>query len=257
MTLTNRRRWLKVAGASLGGLWLAACDKFATDPKTLKTLAGAEGLTRRAQRLVIDRKAMAREFSPADISRDFKANGSINPPDEDYQAHVAAGFADYRLVIDGLVERPLSLSLAQLRAQPSRTQITRHDCVEGWSSIGKWTGARLGPLLDQAGLKKNARYIVFHCADTLEQTLDGSGQYYESIDLIDAYHPQTILAYAMNDAPLAVPHGAPVRLRVERQLGYKHAKYVMRLEAVEDFTHMGRGNGGFWEDRGYEWYAGI
>jgi len=257
MTLTNRRGWLKVAGASLGGLWLAACDKFATDPKTLKTLAGAEGLTRRAQRLVIDRKAMAREFSPADISRDFKANGSINPPDEDYQAHVAAGFADYRLVIDGLVERPLSLSLAQLRAQPSRTQITRHDCVEGWSSIGKWTGARLGPLLDQAGLKKNARYIVFHCADTLEQTLDGSGQYYESIDLIDAYHPQTILAYAMNDAPLAVPHGAPVRLRVERQLGYKHAKYVMRLEAVEDFTHMGRGNGGFWEDRGYEWYAGI
>jgi DMSO/TMAO reductase YedYZ molybdopterin-dependent catalytic subunit len=257
MTLTNRRGWLKVAGASLGGLWLAACDKFATDPKTLKTLARAEGLTRRAQRLVIDRKAMAREFSPADISRDFKANGSINPPDEDYQAHVAAGFADYRLVIDGLVEKPLSLSLTQLRAQPSRTQITRHDCVEGWSSIGKWTGARLGPLLDQAGLKKNARYIVFHCADTLEQTLDGSGQYYESIDLIDAYHPQTILAYAMNDAPLAVPHGAPVRLRVERQLGYKHAKYVMRLEAVEDFTHMGRGNGGFWEDRGYEWYAGI
>jgi DMSO/TMAO reductase YedYZ molybdopterin-dependent catalytic subunit len=257
MTLTNRRSWLKVAGASLGGLWLAACDKFATDPKTLKTLAGAEGLTRRVQRLVIDRKAMAREFSPADISRDFKANGSINPPDEDYQAHVAAGFADYRLVIDGLVERPLSFSLTELRAQPSRTQITRHDCVEGWSSIGKWTGARLGPLLDRAGLKKNARYIVFHCADTLEQTLDGSGQYYESIDLIDAYHPQTILAYAMNDAPLAVPHGAPVRLRVERQLGYKHAKYVMRLEAVEDFTHMGRGNGGFWEDRGYEWYAGI
>jgi len=257
MTLTNRRGWLKVAGGSLAGLWLAACDKFATDPKTLKVLAGAEGLTRRAHRLVVDRKAMAREFSPADISRDFKANGSINPSDEDYQAHVAAGFSGYRLVVDGLVEKPLSLSLAELRAQPSRTQITRHDCVEGWSSIGKWTGARLGPLLDQAGLKKNARYIVFHCADTLEQTLDGSGQYYESIDLIDAYHPQTILAYAMNDAPLAVPHGAPVRLRVERQLGYKHAKYVMRVEAVEDFTHLGRGQGGFWEDRGYEWYAGI
>ena len=257
MNVTDRRGWLKVAGATLGGLLLTACDKFATDPKTLKVLGHAEGLTRRVQRLVIDRKAMAREFSHADISSDFRANGSINPPDEDYRAHLAKGFADYRLVIDGLVERPLSLSLADLRAQPSRTQITRHDCVEGWSSIGKWTGARLGPLLDQAGLKKNARYIVFHCADTLEQTLDGSGLYYESIDLIDAYHPQTILAYAMNDKVLPVAHGAPLRLRVERQLGYKHAKYVMRLEAVEDFAHMGRGNGGFWEDRGYEWYAGI
>ena len=160
-------------------------------------------------------------------------------------------------MVDGLVEQPLSLSLAELRALPSRTQITRHDCVEGWSSIGKWKGARLGPLLDQAGLKPNARYIVFHCADTLEQTLDGSGQYYESIDLIDAYHPQTILAYDMNDQPLPVPHGAPLRLRVERQLGYKQAKYVMRIEAVDGFAHLGRGKGGFWEDRGYEWYAGI
>jgi DMSO/TMAO reductase YedYZ molybdopterin-dependent catalytic subunit len=257
MTASNRRAWLKVAGASLGGLWLAACDKFATDPKTLKALASAEDLTLRAQRLVVDRKALAREFTPAELSPDFKANGTLSPTDEDYVAHAAKGFADYRLVVDGLVERPLSLSLADLRAQPSRTQITRHDCVEGWSSIGKWTGARLGPLLDQAGLKKDARYIVFHCADTLEQTLDGSGQYYESIDLIDAYHPQTILAYDMNDRPLPVPNGAPVRLRVERQLGYKHAKYVMRLEAVLEFSHLGRGQGGFWEDRGYEWYAGI
>jgi DMSO/TMAO reductase YedYZ molybdopterin-dependent catalytic subunit len=112
-------------------------------------------------------------------------------------------------------------------------------------------------LLDQAGLKATARYIVFHCGDTLEQTLDGTGQYYESIDLIDAYHPQTILAYAMNDRTLPVAHGAPLRLRVERQLGYKQAKYIMRIEAVDDFKHLGRGNGGFWEDRGYEWYAGI
>ena len=162
------------------------------------------------------------------------------------------------LVIDGLVERPLSLSLANLRAQPSRTQITRHDCVEGWSAIGKWKGARLGPLLDQAKLKTTARYIVFHCADTLDpDTLDGSGQYYESIDLVDAYHPQTLLAYDLNDKPLPVANGAPLRLRVERQLGYKQAKYVMRLEAVEDFAHIARGKGGFWEDRGYEWYAGI
>jgi DMSO/TMAO reductase YedYZ molybdopterin-dependent catalytic subunit len=257
MNQFNRRGWMKAAGAGLAGLWLAACDKLNENPAALGVLRGAEGLTRRAQRLVTDRKALAREFPPAAISADFKPNGSVDPDDPAYRAHAANGFADWRLVVDGLVERPLSLSLADLRGQPSRTQITRHDCVEGWSSIGKWTGARLGPLLDQAGLKKNARYIVFHCADSLEQTLDGSGQYYESIDLIDAYHPQSILAYQMNDRPLPVAHGAPVRLRVERQLGYKHAKYVMRLEAVEDFAHLGRGKGGFWEDRGYEWYAGI
>jgi DMSO/TMAO reductase YedYZ molybdopterin-dependent catalytic subunit len=253
----HRRGWLTAAGASAAGLWLAACNKLTENPKSAAVLKSAEGLTRRAQRLVIDRKALAREFAPADISADFKPNGSTNPNDADYVAHLANKFADYRLVVDGLVEHPLSFSLADLRQQPARTQITRHDCVEGWSAIGKWTGARLGPLLDQAKLKPTARYIVLHCADTLEETLDGTGQYYESIDLIDAYHPQTILAYDMNDAPVPVPHGAPLRLRVERQLGYKQAKYVMRLEAVADFAHIGRGNGGFWEDRGYEWYAGI
>jgi DMSO/TMAO reductase YedYZ molybdopterin-dependent catalytic subunit len=168
---------------------------------------------------------------------------------------VEQGFADWRLVVDGLVDRPMSLTLAELRALPARTQITRHDCVEGWSSIGKWAGARLGPLLDRAGLKPEARFIVLHCADSLEPGADG--RYYESIDLIDAYHPQTLLAYEMNDQPLAVAHGAPLRLRVERQLGYKQAKYVMRLEAVADFSHIAGGKGGYWEDRGYEWYAGI
>jgi DMSO/TMAO reductase YedYZ molybdopterin-dependent catalytic subunit len=201
---------------------------------------------------------LAREFSPTLISADFRANGSTNPGDADYVAHLANGFSDWKLVIDGLVERPLTLSLAELRAEPARTQVTRHDCVEGWSDIAKWTGARLGPLLDKAGVKREARYIVFHCADSLGgQHPDGSGRYYESVDLIDAYHPQTLLAYAMNDQPLPVAHGAPVRLRVERQLGYKQAKYVMRLEAVADFAHIHGGKGGFWEDRGYEWYAGI
>ncbi|WP_394763515.1 molybdopterin-binding protein [Phenylobacterium sp.] len=258
MTLsTHRRGWLRAGLASVGALVLGACDKITADPKGVAFLQSAEGLTRRAQRLFVDRKALAREFTHADISPDFRPNGSISPADEDYVALKTAGFADYRLVIDGLVEKPLSLSLADLRAQPSRTQITRHDCVEGWSSIAKWTGARLGPLLDQAGLKPTARYIVFHCGDTLEESLDGTGKYYESIDLIDAHHPQTILAYAMNDRVLPVAHGAPLRLRVERQLGYKQAKYIMRIEVVEDYKHLGRGNGGFWEDRGYEWYAGI
>ncbi|WGU39858.1 molybdopterin-dependent oxidoreductase [Phenylobacterium sp. NIBR 498073] len=256
--MMDRRRWLSGLAVAAAGAVLGACDKLTMNAGVQRGLARAEGLTRRAQRLVVDRKALAREFSRAEISPDFRANGSTSPGDPDYRALVEAGFADWRLVIDGLVERPLSLSLAELRAQPARTQITRHDCVEGWSAIGEWSGARLGPLLDRAGLKETARFIVFHCADTLDPNAPAAlGRYYESIDLIDAYHPQSILAYDMNGAPLAVKHGAPVRLRVERQLGYKHAKYVMRIEAVADLAGIGGGKGGFWEDRGYEWYAGI
>ena len=151
----------------------------------------------------------------------------------------------------------MELSLADLRALPARTQITRHDCVEGWSAIGQWTGAPLSLVLKAAGMKPNARFVVFHCADDLDNSTDGSGVYYESIDLIDAFHPQTILAYQMNGKPLAVEHGAPVRMRIERQLGYKHAKYVMRVEIVDSLGRIGMGRGGYWEDRGYEWYAGI
>ncbi|MGC2628593.1 MAG: molybdopterin-dependent oxidoreductase, partial [Rhodomicrobium sp.] len=125
------------------------------------------------------------------------------------------------------------------------------------SCIGKWTGVPLSTVLVKAGLKPDAKYIVFHCADSLEDTLDPRDKYYESVDLIDAFHPQTILAYDMNGAPLTVPHGAPLRLRVERQLGYKMAKYIMRIEAVASFGQIAGGRGGYWEDRGYEWYAGI
>ncbi|WP_304186239.1 molybdopterin-dependent oxidoreductase [Phenylobacterium aquaticum] len=253
----DRRGWLKGLAASGAGLWLAACDKLNESAGVQKGLASAQGLTLRAQRLFQSRKALAQEFTPADIARDFRANGSISPGDPAYRQLLTTGFKAYRLVIDGLVDHPLTLSLADLRAQPSRTQITRHDCVEGWSSIGQWKGARLGPLLDRAGLKREARYLVFHCFDSLEETLDGSGQYYESIDLIDGYHPQTILAYEMNGQVLPVAHGAPLRLRVERHLGYKHAKYISRIEAVADFAHLGQGKGGYWEDRGYEWYGGI
>ena len=254
----NRRRWLAAAGAALSSTWLAGCDRLNTSPTVQGVLRRAEGLTLRAQRLVTDRKALAREFSPADISPDFRANGTRSPQDADYLALKAGNFEGYRLTVEGLVERPLSLGLAELRALPARSQITRHDCVEGWSSIGKWTGARLGPLLDKAGLRPNARYLVFHCFDTLDPNAPPEkARYYESIDLIDAYHPQTILAYDMNDGPVPVAHGAPIRLRVERQLGYKHAKYVMRIEAVDSFEAIGRGNGGYWEDRGYEWYARI
>ncbi len=252
-----RRGWLQAAGASLMGAVLAGCDRIAEAPKVVNVLDAAEGLNRRVQRL-IGRHALAREFAEADISRDFRPNGSVNPADADYRAHAENGFADWRLVVDGLVERPLSLSLDQVRALPARTQITRHDCVEGWSSIAKWQGARLGPLLAMAGLKPAARYVVFHCADTLGAPTDpGAGKYYESLDLTDALHPQTILAWAMNDRPLPIPHGAPLRLRAERHLGYKQAKYVMRIEAVDRLDAIAGGKGGFWEDRGYEWYAGV
>jgi DMSO/TMAO reductase YedYZ molybdopterin-dependent catalytic subunit len=243
-----------LSGSLLG---LAGCDSLSDSPQVQDLLGRAEGLNRWLQRALGGRDALAREFAPADISADFRANGSTSVDDPEYQRLAEGGFAEWRLTVDGIVQRPLSLSLAELRAMPSRTQITRHDCVEGWSCIGQWTGVRLARVLALAGLRPSARYVVFRCADTLERTLDNSGQYYESVDLIDAVHPQTILAYEMNGVPLPVAHGAPLRLRVERQLGYKMAKYVMRIEVVDGFADIGRGKGSFWADRGYEWYAGI
>ncbi len=251
----NRRRWLTGAVATAATALLAACGQAGTSLAEQARRMG-EGLTRRAQRLLVPRDALAPTYSRAEVSPDFRANGSTDPAASDYLALKANDFADYRLVIDGLVERPLSLSLAELRTRPSQSQITKHDCVEGWTSIGEWTGVRLETLLDEAGLKPEARYIVIHCFDALTQTEDGD-RYYESVDLIDARHPQTLLAWAMNGETLPVSHGAPLRLRVERQLGYKHAKYIRRIEAVESFAHIGGGKGGYWEDRGYEWYAGI
>ena len=255
--LTRRETLLKLIAGG-GALSLSGCGLDARSPAALAVLEKAETLTRLAQRaLLAPRQALAREFRPEDISSYFRPNGSTAPDDPDYQGALAAGFADWRLEVGGLVENPLKLSLADLRSLPSRTQITRHDCVEGWSCIAQWRGARLASVLAAARPKPAARFIALFCADTLEQSLDGNGRYYETIDLVDAAHPQTILAYEMNGAPLPVEHGAPLRLRVERQLGYKMAKYVMRIEAIDSFAALGRGRGGFWEDRGYEWYAGI
>ncbi|MGB8900012.1 MAG: molybdopterin-binding protein [Methylocella sp.] len=252
-----RRRFLALAAASLGGTLLAGCDRLSEAPDFQEFLSSAEWLTYRAQRLLGGGHALAREFTASDVSPVFKVNGTGMPEGEEYAALRDGNFADWRLRVDGLVAKPLDLSLADLRNLPQRTQITRHDCVEGWSAIGKWQGVPLAIVLRQAALLPAARFVVFHCADVLEQTLDGTGQYYESIDLIDAFHPQTILAHSLDDALLTIGHGAPLRLRVERQLGYKHAKYVMRIEVTGGLDKIGRGKGGFWEDRGYEWYAGI
>lgn len=244
------RRSLIVGGA---GVLLAGCDTIAATPVAGELFDAGEAFQRRLQRLLTSRTALAPEYLPEQRSPIFRANGTRKPVGTDYQSHLDSRFADWRLRIDGLVAHPLTLSMAQLRAMPARTQITRHDCVEGWSAIGKWMGPRLSLLLDAAQLSDRARYLVFHCADVLY-----GRPYYESIDLVDARHPQTILAWALNDQVLQVANGAPLRLRVERQLGYKHAKYVHRIEAVESLAPIGAGKGGLWEDiAGYQWYAGI
>jgi DMSO/TMAO reductase YedYZ molybdopterin-dependent catalytic subunit len=252
----SRRKLLVGLGVGAVAAPLAGCD--AGSPAALSVLDKAEAVTKAVQRALLGpRTALAPEYPRSAITSTFKPNGSIDPDDPDYVAARKAGFADWKVEVGGLVERPMKLTLAELRSLPSRSQITRHDCVEGWSCIGQWKGVQLSALLAAAGLKPQARYLVFYCADTLEQTLDNTGRYYETVDLIDAFHPQTILAYEMNFAPLTVEHGAPLRLRVERQLGYKMAKYVMRIEAIDGFKAISRGHGGYWEDRGYEWYAGI
>ena len=251
--MITRRGLIGSLAASASGLLLSGCNRINANPGVRSLLQGAEGLTMRAQRIIADRGDLAREFTAADLSPVFRANGTRHPAGADYEAHRLGGFADWRITVDGLVTRPLSLSMAQIRAMPRRTQITRHDCVEGWSAIGQWTGVPLKLLLDHAGLRSSARYLIFHCADRY-----GQADYYESIDLIDAFHPQTILAWGLNGQPLPVGNGAPLRLRVERQLGYKHAKYVQRIEAIDSLAGQGKGKGGYWEDyHDYAWYAGI
>jgi DMSO/TMAO reductase YedYZ molybdopterin-dependent catalytic subunit len=264
---TERRSFLTGAVLAGGAMILAGCDKIAMNPAVNRVLGSVQGLNRRLQRAFWHPATMAREYGEKDISKWFKPNGATRPDDPrtyestpEYRALIANGFKDWRLVVNGLVEHPLSLSLPDLRAMPSRTQITRHDCVEGWSSIAKWQGVQLARVLAAAKPKANAKYVVFHCADAWDRSADNktvTQYYYESVDLDDAAHPQTLLAYAMNGQALPVQHGAPLRLRVERQLGYKQAKYILRIELAETLKPYGQGGGGYWEDNGYEWYAGI
>jgi DMSO/TMAO reductase YedYZ molybdopterin-dependent catalytic subunit len=248
--MIDRRRFI-VTGAS--GLLLSGCDRLNNSPGFRGALRSAEKLTMASQRLISPRDALAREFTEADLSPIFRSNGTRMPGGDEYAQHVGEQFANWRLVVDGLVARPLSIPIQTLRSLPHRVQITRHDCVEGWSAIGKWHGVELSRILDHAGLSTRAKYIVFHCADRF-----GDKPFYESIDLVDAFHPQTILAFGLNGHLLPVPNGAPLRLRVERQLGYKQAKYIQRIEAVDSLSRVHGGKGGYWEDNvDYEWYAGI
>jgi DMSO/TMAO reductase YedYZ molybdopterin-dependent catalytic subunit len=252
------RRSLLAAGSAAGAsLLLSGCDGVPDCPSMRSALDFGQLVSLRVQRLLLSGQPLAREFAVEDISPEFPLNGTSMPGDFGYFQMMVSQFASWRLTVDGLVRRPLSLSLDEIKSLPARTQITLHSCDEGWSAIGQWTGVQLSRLLEMSELMPNVRYIVFHCLDELERTSDRSGLYYESLDLFDAFHPQTILAYGMNGRSLPVAHGAPLRLRVERQIGYKNAKYVTRIEAVETLDHLGRGKGGFWEDRGYQWYAGL
>jgi DMSO/TMAO reductase YedYZ molybdopterin-dependent catalytic subunit len=255
--LVFSRRQFLVSGAA--GLLLSGCDRLSAAPSFQEVLAAAERLTYGAHRSLFARQALAPEFSPRDVSSTFRPNGaqdSYNLAPE-YLEHAKDNYVRWRLQVDGLVMRSSSFSLAELRAMGSRTQITRHDCVEGWSCIGSWTGTPLSAVLERVMLRPEARFIVFHCADEQLRYQDGAHTYYESIDLIDAFHPQTILAYELNGAPVPLANGAPLRLRVERQLGYKMAKFIARIEAVDRLEAIRGGHGGYWEDSGYEWYAGI
>lgn len=240
--------------AAMSSLFLVGCNRISKSEWFAAIVDKAEGWHSGIHRaLGMRRIPLAPEYTRTDISPYFRGNGTVEVGTAEYIAARNTGFADWRLTVTGLVETPLSLSLADLRALPQRTQITRHDCVEGWSAIGEWTGPQLSTVLAMAGVRPEARFVVFRCADTLR-----NGPYYESCDMDDALHPQTIIAHLLNGEPLPERNGAPLRMRIERQLGYKHPKYLTGIELVASLDGIGLGKGGYWEDHnGYQWYAGI
>jgi DMSO/TMAO reductase YedYZ molybdopterin-dependent catalytic subunit len=238
-----------VGATSIAGLRAAfrIADSFGLIPPDGRgPYSIGETMTYAAHRLLMWRQPLAREFARRDISKVFPVNG--DPPEsETYQRLLADQFAEWRLVVDGLVARPLSLSLAELTRLPSRTQITHQACEEGWSFIAEWTGVPLAEVLNLAGVLPPAKYVVFLPYD----------QSWDSLDMADAWHPQTLLAYAMNGRSLPPPHGAPIRLRVPRQLGYKSVKYLARITVAGSLEGFGEGLGSYSPEVGYSWYAGI
>jgi len=247
--LITRRQILLAGLTTAGGLLLSGCSKK-LPPTYGNILRMSDTLTYAAHRVLLPGEALAREYTHRDISS-FPATGTTNPcdpnlkkPNETYAQLLKGNFADWRLSIEGLVARPGSYSLADLKGLPSRTQITKHVCEEGWSAIAEWSGVPLSRVLDSAGLLPNARYVVFYSYD----------EWADCLDMFDALHPQTILAYGMNGRDLPLAHGAPVRLRLERQLGYKSMKYIERIVVKEDFDDGGM-NGSI--RNGWSWYVGI
>jgi DMSO/TMAO reductase YedYZ molybdopterin-dependent catalytic subunit len=205
-----------------------------------------ETLTYATQRVLMSQHSMAREFGRSDISKAIPVSG-LPPKTDPYQRMVATRFKDWRLTVDGLVERPMSFSLDQIKRMPTRTQITHQACEEGWSFIAEWNGVPLSYLLNFVGVSERARYVVVYAHDDA----------WDSLDLPDAYHPQTFLAYNLNGREISPEHGAPLRLRVARQLGYKSVKFLSRLTLTDSLKNVGNGKGSISPDYGYSWYAGI
>lgn len=250
--MISRRRLITtgltaVAGAS--GLAVAArlASQYGLVPPDHGGLYGAgETLTYAAHRLLTLHQPLAREFDRSQISKVAPVNGDP-PRGDDYQQLLRRNFEEWRLEVDGLVERPSSFSLADLKRMPMRSHITHQACEEGWSFIAEWTGVPLSDVLARAGLSSRAKFIVFYPFD----------DFWDSLDLADALHPQTLITYGMNGRELPTGHGAPARLRVTRQLGYKSVKYLRRLTAVETLADVGDGLGSGAPSVGYSWYAGI
>jgi DMSO/TMAO reductase YedYZ molybdopterin-dependent catalytic subunit len=250
-TRMTRRRLITtgLAAAGVSGLAAAAAlaDRYGLIPPDHGGIYGVgETLTYAAQRLLMSQRSLAREYTRAEISTATPINGAP-PESEDYERIAEKDFADWRLAVDGLVARPSTFSLADLQRMPSRTQITQQACEEGWSFIAEWTGVPLSYVLNLVGVSTRARYVVFVPFDTN----------WDSLDMGDAWHPQTLLSYGMNGKPLSTGHGAPLRVRVPRQLGYKSVKYLTRVTVVDSLAHVRNGLGSVSPDLGYSWYAGI
>jgi DMSO/TMAO reductase YedYZ molybdopterin-dependent catalytic subunit len=249
----SRRKFVTAAFATAGGTaGLAAAARLANrygliPPDWGGIYGPGETLTYAAQRILTSHHSLAREFNRGEISRAIPVNGK--PPETDpYEKLLARGFSDWRLRVDGLVAHPSSFSLAELKSYPWRSQITQQACEEGWSFIAEWTGIPLSHVLNLVGVYPEAKYVV-------ALPFDAS---WESIDMADALHPQTLLAFGMNGKEMPTGHGAPLRLRVPRQLGYKSVKYLSRITVVDNFKKIGKGSGGSnSDDYGYSWYAGI
>jgi len=242
--LITRRTAIITGLTTLSGLLLPGCSQ-PVPPTYGNILRMGDALTYVSHRKLLSGKALAKEYGYGDISS-FPATGTTNPADsskstysEQYEQLQRKAFSEWALSIEGSVSRPGSYSLSDLKKFPSRTQITRHTCEEGWTAIGQWTGVPLSSVLQSVSILPSARFVNFY-------TYDG---WTDSIDMLDAFHPQTILAYGMNGRDLPVPHGAPLRLRVETQIGYRSMKYLNRIVVTDDFVDQG--------DIGWAWYGGI
>jgi len=252
MSAISRRTMIArglAAAAGLSGLAVAGriADRYGLVPPDHGGIYGpGETLTYATQR-VLTRHSLAREFSPSQISNPPFANETA-PPSDHFKRLQADGFKDWRLSVEGLVARPTSLSLDDVKRLPVRRQITEIACEEGWSYVAEWAGTPLTDVLGAAGVMPQARYVVYFSIDAA---------WWESIDMADALHPQTLLAYAMNGSDLPVAFGGPLRLRVPRQLGYKSVKYIDRLAVTDSLKGFGKGLGSGAAQAGYAWYAGI